>query len=60
MPAVLTSSLRVYLLELCAFAYTGDIGERLGRFKLFQYLEVFVSEGFDNWATVLNITESNL
>lgn len=37
-----------------------DLGERLERLGLSQYLEVFVSEGFDSWETVLDITESDL
>lgn len=37
-----------------------DLGARLERLGLAQYLEVFVSEGFDTWETVLDITESDL
>ncbi|KAF1974001.1 hypothetical protein BU23DRAFT_638557 [Bimuria novae-zelandiae CBS 107.79] len=37
-----------------------DLGERLTRLGLSQYLEAFVSEGFDTWETVLDITESDL
>ncbi|KAF2474524.1 uncharacterized protein BDR25DRAFT_215413 [Lindgomyces ingoldianus] len=37
-----------------------DLGERLERLGLSQYLEVFVAEGFDTWETVLDITESDL
>ena len=37
-----------------------DLGDRLARLGLTQYLEVFVSEGFDTWETVLDITESDL
>ncbi|KAL5400600.1 hypothetical protein PMIN03_012248 [Paraphaeosphaeria minitans] len=37
-----------------------DLGERLARLGLSQYLEAFVSEGFDAWETVLDITESDL
>ena len=37
-----------------------DLGERLERLELFQYLEVLVAEGFDAWKTVLDITESDL
>ena len=37
-----------------------DLGERLERLGLSQYLEVFVAEGFDSWETVLDITESDL
>jgi hypothetical protein len=35
----------------------GDIFARLG---LEQYLETFVTEGFETWKTVLDITESDL
>lgn len=37
-----------------------DLGERLSRLGLSQYLEALVSEGFDTWDTVLDITESDL
>ncbi|KAF2440972.1 hypothetical protein P171DRAFT_488550 [Karstenula rhodostoma CBS 690.94] len=37
-----------------------DLAERLSRLGLSQYLEAFVSEGFDTWETVLDITESDL
>lgn len=37
-----------------------DLGARLERLGLSQYLEVFVAEGFDTWETVLDITESDL
>ncbi|KAK7177884.1 HMG box protein, partial [Paraphaeosphaeria sporulosa] len=37
-----------------------DLGERLARLGLSQYLGAFVSEGFDAWETVLDITESDL
>jgi hypothetical protein len=37
-----------------------DLVERLERIGLAQYLDVFVSEGFDSWATILDITESDL
>jgi hypothetical protein len=37
-----------------------DLGLRLERLGLSQYLEAFVSEGFDTWETVLDITESDL
>ncbi|KAF2280711.1 uncharacterized protein EI97DRAFT_453962 [Westerdykella ornata] len=37
-----------------------DLGERLERLGLAQYLDAFVSEGFDTWDTVLDITESDL
>jgi len=37
-----------------------DLGERLERVGLSQYLEILVAEGFDSWETVLDITESDL
>jgi hypothetical protein len=37
-----------------------ELGSRLERLGLSQYHEVFVSEGFDTWETVLDITESDL
>ncbi|KAJ4301238.1 hypothetical protein N0V90_003329 [Kalmusia sp. IMI 367209] len=37
-----------------------DLGERLARLGLSQYLEALVSEGFDTWEIVLDITESDL
>ncbi|CAI6341559.1 unnamed protein product [Periconia digitata] len=37
-----------------------DLGERLERVGLPQYLDAFVAEGFDTWETVLDITESDL
>lgn len=37
-----------------------DLGERLERLGLSQYLDVFVAEGFDSWETILDITESDL
>jgi hypothetical protein len=37
-----------------------DLGGRLARLGLSQYLEAFVSEGFDTWETVLDISESDL
>jgi hypothetical protein len=37
-----------------------DLGERLERMGLAQYLDAFVSEGFDSWETILDITESDL
>ncbi|KAF2259831.1 hypothetical protein CC78DRAFT_585511 [Lojkania enalia] len=37
-----------------------DLGERMERLGLSQYLERFVAEGFDTWETVLDITESDL
>ena len=37
-----------------------DLSERFERLGLSQYLDTFVSEGFDTWNTVLDITESDL
>ncbi|KAF2804318.1 uncharacterized protein BDZ99DRAFT_154940 [Mytilinidion resinicola] len=37
-----------------------DLGERLERLGLSQYLDAFVTEGFDTWETILDITESDL
>jgi hypothetical protein len=37
-----------------------DLRERLARLGLSQYHEVFTTEGFDTWETVLDITESDL
>ena len=37
-----------------------DLGVRLERLGLSQYLQSFVSEGFDTWDTILDITESDL
>jgi hypothetical protein len=37
-----------------------DLSERMERLGLSQYLETFVSEGFDTWDTILDITESDL
>jgi hypothetical protein len=34
--------------------------EDLERIGLSQYYNILVSEGFDNWEAVLNITESDL
>ncbi|KAF3006024.1 hypothetical protein E8E13_010662 [Curvularia kusanoi] len=39
---------------------SSDLKERLARLGLAQYSEVFVTEGFDTWETVLDITESDL
>jgi hypothetical protein len=37
-----------------------DLGQRLARLGLSQYLEIFTAEGFDTWETLLDITESDL
>jgi len=39
---------------------SSELKERLARLGLAQYSEVFVTEGFDSWETVLDITESDL
>ena len=39
---------------------SSELKERLARLGLAQYSEVFVTEGFDTWETVLDITESDL
>jgi len=37
-----------------------DLSDRLERLGLSQYLEVFLSEGYDTWETLCDITESDL
>ena len=37
-----------------------DLRLRLARLELSQYSEAFISEGFDTWDTLLDITESDL
>jgi hypothetical protein len=37
-----------------------DLEQRLKDLGLSQYYDVLVEEGFDTWATVLDITESDL
>jgi len=37
-----------------------ELSERLESLGLTQYLEAFVSEGFDTWETIQDITESDL
>lgn len=37
-----------------------DLADRLERLGLSQYLDAFITEGFDTWETVLDITESDL
>jgi hypothetical protein len=37
-----------------------DLGEKLEGLGLSQYLESFVTEGFDTWEILLDITESDL
>jgi SAM domain (Sterile alpha motif) len=37
-----------------------ELSERLELLGLTQYLETFVSEGFDSWETIQDITESDL
>ena len=50
---------------LCAFhldktPFMTEFSERLESLGLTQYLEAFVSEGFDSWETIQDITESDL
>jgi hypothetical protein len=40
--------------------YMSDLRSQLARLGLSQYLEAFITEGFDTWETVLDITESDL
>ena len=37
-----------------------DLGTHLERLGLEQYLDAFTGEGFDTWATVLDIQETDL
>lgn len=37
-----------------------DLKDRLESLGLSQYFEVLVSEGFDSWEIILDITESDL
>ena len=37
-----------------------ELSDRLESLGLTQYLEAFVSEGFDSWETIQDITESDL
>lgn len=39
---------------------SSELKERLARLGLAQYSEVFLTEGFDTWETILDITESDL
>ena len=55
---VTSTPLRQYL-SVSSF-YMSDLKERLARLGLAQYSEVFATEGFDTWETVLDITESDL
>lgn len=41
-------------------AYMTELGDIFARLGLEQYLETFVTEGFETWKTVLDITESDL
>lgn len=40
--------------------FMNHLGVRLERLGLSQYLQSFISEGFDTWDTILDITESDL
>jgi hypothetical protein len=37
-----------------------SLEDQLERLGLAQYHDIFVSEGFDSWETILDITESDL
>lgn len=37
-----------------------ELSARLEALGLSQYLETFISEGFDTWETLLDVTESDL
>lgn len=37
-----------------------ELGQILLRLGIGQYVDAFIAEGFDNWETVLDITESDL
>ena len=37
-----------------------ELGPIFSRLGLEQYLDIFVTEGFETWKTVLDITESDL
>jgi hypothetical protein len=37
-----------------------DLEDRLAQSGLVQYYEVFAAEGFNTWANLLDITESDL
>ncbi len=41
-------------------AYMTELGLILSRLDLQQYLDKFVSEGFDTWETLSDITEADL
>ncbi len=41
-------------------AYMTELGLILSRLDLHQYLNKFVSEGFDTWETLSDITEADL
>lgn len=41
-------------------AYMTELGLILSRLDLHQYLDKFVSEGFDTWETLSEITEADL
>jgi hypothetical protein len=45
---------------LSAPFYMSELRDRLARLGLAHYFDVFVTEGFDTWETVLDITESDL
>jgi hypothetical protein len=42
------------------YFFMTDLGDKLEGLGLSQYLHALISEGFDTWETVLDITESDL
>lgn len=59
-PRFNTTSLDTTRQQLSALFYMSDLRDRLSRLGLAQYSDVFATEGFDTWETVLDITESDL
>lgn len=41
-------------------SFMTDLRQKLEQLGLTQYFEIFVTEGFDTWETVLDIRESDL
>lgn len=39
---------------------TQSVEEIFGELGISQYLDAFIEQGFDNWDTILDITESDL
>lgn len=46
--------------HLVTRAFMTELGAIFSRLGLEQYLNVFLTEGFETWGTVLDITESDL